>query len=216
MKNIAFASLLLTVFLFVGCTEQGTRTRGVYMLVDTSGTYTEEVDKAQGIINYMLGVLQPGDSFAVARIDSGSFSEKDIIAKMTFDRKPSMSNKQKLAFKQKFDKFAKDVKGSQYTDISGGLLQATEFLNETGVGRKRIIIFSDMEEELKKGHVRDFPLSLVGFNVVALNVTKLRKDTVDPKVYLDRIEKWKKRVEDAGGSWRVVNDLERVERILEE
>ena len=35
------------------------------------------------LINYLLGTLQPGDSLAVARIDTGSFSEKDIVAKVT-------------------------------------------------------------------------------------------------------------------------------------
>ena len=51
----------------------------MYILLDTSGTYTTELKKAQQIIHYYLGTLGPGDSFAVARIDSGSFSEKDII-----------------------------------------------------------------------------------------------------------------------------------------
>ena len=34
--------------------------KGVYMLVDTSGTYTEELDKAQAIINNLLETLAPG------------------------------------------------------------------------------------------------------------------------------------------------------------
>ena len=46
----------------------------------------------------MLGTLNPGDALAVARIDTGSFSEKDIIAKATFDDRPSVSNEQKRVF----------------------------------------------------------------------------------------------------------------------
>jgi hypothetical protein len=203
------------VLLTGGCTRQNNvHTRGVYMLLDTSGTYAQELQKAQGIINYLLGSLQPGESFAVARIDSGSFSEKDIICKTTFDTRPSVATNQKKVFAQKIDEFVKDVKGSPYTDISGGMLQAVEWLNESGAGKKTILIFSDMEEELAKGYVRDFPIPLKGFRVVALNVTKLRADIVDPRVYLDRLANWQAKVESGGGQWQVINDLERLEPIL--
>ena len=58
-----------------GCADTKSHSKAVYMLMDTSGTYTRELDKAAAIINYLLGTLQPGDSLAVARIDTGSFSE---------------------------------------------------------------------------------------------------------------------------------------------
>ncbi|MCK4910269.1 MAG: hypothetical protein KAR83_01440, partial [Thermodesulfovibrionales bacterium] len=67
---ILLAAFLISQTLF-GCSQGGTsRATGVYMLFDTSGTYTQELDKAQSIINYLLGTLAPGDSLAVARIDS--------------------------------------------------------------------------------------------------------------------------------------------------
>lgn len=53
-----------------------------------------------------------------------------------------------------------------------------------------------------------------GVQVVALNVTKLRSDNIDPREYLKRLEQWRQRVESGGGSWRVINDLERLDRIL--
>jgi hypothetical protein len=90
-----------------------------------------------------------------------------------------------------------------------------EFLNESGAGRKYILIFSDLKEELVKGHVRNFPIQVDGCNVVALNVTKLRSDNVDPRDYYKRVEDWRSRVEAGGGTWRVVNDLERLENIFE-
>ena len=94
------------------------------MLLDTSGTYAVELNKAQKILNYLLGVLAPGDTLAVARIDTGSFSEKDIVSKITFDERPSVANNQKRAFMNQVDTFVKSVKGSPYTDISGGIMQA--------------------------------------------------------------------------------------------
>ena len=214
MKRLT-CMLIGLLLLVVGCSDTTSHSKAVYMLLDTSGTYTQELDKAAAIINYMLGTLQPGDSLAVARIDTGSFSEKDIIQKTTFDGRPSASNQQKREFKQNIDKFVKEVKGAPYTDITGGILQAAEFLYETGSGRKVILVFSDMEEELAKGYVRDIPLQLEGIEVVALNVTKLRGDIMDPRKYMARMEDWKKKVELGQGQWRVINDLERLERILE-
>ena len=124
-----------------GCTDSRSHAQGVYMLVDTSGTYSQEAAKAQVIINYLLGTLQAGDSLAVARVQSRSFSEKDIIAKATFDTRPSQENAQKRAFRERIESAFRSVGGSKYTDITGGLIQASEFLNESGAGNKTIIVF---------------------------------------------------------------------------
>jgi hypothetical protein len=206
--------LAMLVPLVSSCSNPNGHSHAVYMLLDTSGTYTQELQKAQAILNYLLATLQPGDSLAVARIDTGSFTEKDIVKKMTFDGRPSMSNRQKLDFRKVVDGFVATAEGSSFTDITGGILQASEFLKETGAGQKTILVFSDMEEELAKGYIRDIPFSLSGIEVVALNVTKLRGDILDPRKYMDRLQAWKKKVESGGGNWRVVNDIERVERIL--
>ena len=215
MKKSIVLFLLLTLVLFGGCADTTSRSRGVYMLLDSSGTYTKELKKAQAIINYLLGTLQPGDTLGVARIDSASFSERDIVVKMTFDKRPSVTNQQKRVFKQKIDDFLGSVrKGSPYTDITGGILQAAEYLQETGAGQKYVLIFSDLKEDLKKGHIRDIPLRVAGCDVVALNVTKLRTDNIDPREYFDRVERWQERVETGGGQWRVINDLNRLDSIL--
>ena len=206
--------LALTALLIGGCTPTAPRNTGVYLLLDTSGTYNEELKKAQSIILYTLSRLQPTDSFAVARIDTGSFSEKDIIAKTTFDERPSVANAQKRVFALKVKDFIARENAAQYTDITGGLLQAVEFLNEKGTGRKTILIFSDMEQDLDKGYMRDMEVPFEGFDVVALNVVKLRQDNYDPRQYMARLEQWKGQVEKGGGHWRVVNDLDRLDGML--
>jgi hypothetical protein len=215
MKNIYKLGLTLLAVLLMSCSEPKNHSRAVYMLLDTSGTYTQQLEKAQGIVRYLLGILNSGDSLALARVDSASFSEKDIVAKVTFDLRPSQANAQKRAFMEVMDKFAAEVKGSSYTDITGGMLQAIEYLNETGAGEKHILIFSDLKEEIKKGHIRDFPIPFDGVKVVALNVTKLRSDNIDPREYMERVDNWSKRVEEGGGHWRVINDLERLSGLLE-
>jgi hypothetical protein len=203
--------------MLAGLTACGTpppHTTGVYLLVDTSGTYNKQVINLQHIILASVQRLQPEDSIAVARIDTASFTEKNIVAKVTLDDRPSRANQQKIAFVTTVKKFMESTQPAPYTDITGGILQAIEFLNEKNTARKEILIFSDMEEDLAKGYVRDLPLNLKGFEVVALNVTKLRTDNFDPRLYLSRLDAWKARVEKGGGTWRVVNDLDRLDGIM--
>jgi hypothetical protein len=207
--------LVTQCLLLVSCSSDVTpRNTGVFMLVDTSGTYTEELDKAEQIIRYTLSKLDATDSFAVARIDTGSFSEKDIVAKASFDDRPSAVNRQKRLFAQQVSDFVASADPSPYTDITGGLLQAVEFLNEKGTGNKTILIFSDLKEDLEDGYIRDIDVQLQGFEVIALNVTKLRSDNIDPREYMSRLEQWQGRVEKTGGEWRVINDLDGLDGLL--
>ena len=212
MRTGIIAALCL---LLASCSsDEGPRNNGVYMLLDTSGTYAEELNKAEQIIRFTLSRLDATDSFAVARIDTGSFSEKDIVAKASFDDRPSAINRQKRLFAEQVSEFVTNAKPSSYTDITGGLLQAVEFLNEKGTGNKTILIFSDLKEDLEAGYVRDIDVELEGFEVIALNVTKLRSDNIDPREYLGRLEEWQGRVEKTGGHWRVINDLDGLEGLL--
>jgi hypothetical protein len=212
----AFATSAITAsaLLLCACSSANHANTGVYMLLDTSGTYREELQKAEHIIRHTLSRLDASDSFAVARIDTGSFSEKDIVAKASFDDRPSSINRQKRLFAEQVSTFVNGARSSPYTDITGGLLQAVEYLNEKGTGRKTILIFSDLKEDLQDGYVRDISFDLDGFEVIALNVTKLRSDNVDPREYLTRLSDWQTRVEKSGGEWRVINDLDSLEGLL--
>jgi hypothetical protein len=210
--------LLLTIgaalLAITACAPPAARNTGVYLLIDTSGSYNRQITKAEQITLYALTRLQSSDSIAVARIDTGSFTEKDIIAKATFDDRPSTANAQKRAFASRVEKFIDQSPPAPYTDITGGLLQAIEFLNEKHTSRKEILILSDMKEELAKGYVRDIPLDFKGFDVVALNVSKLRTDNFDPRLYLTRLDEWRSRVEKGGGHWRVINDIDHLDGLL--
>ncbi len=207
-------NLLACCLLLASCAPPQLENSGVYMLIDTSGTYRDEIEKAEQIIRYTLTRLDATDSFAVARVDTGSFSEKDIVAKVTFDDRPSTMNRQKRLFAEQVQAFVKETKSSPYTDISGGLLQAVEYLNEKGPAVKTVLIFSDLKEELEAGYIRDLTFELEGFDIIALNVTKLRSDNVDPREYLTRLDEWQDKVEKSGGTWRVINDLDGLEGLL--
>lgn len=208
--------LLFVTFWTVGCADKQEYSQAVYVLIDTSGTYVRELDKAQRVINFLLGKINPGDSLAVARVKSRSFTEKDIVAKMTLAKDPMQANAQKKGFHTKIDDFVKSTKvGSTHTDITGGVIQAAEFLNEIGKGIKTIVVFSDMEEDLDKKTQRQFPIDLKGIRIVALNVVKLEKDNVDPRLYLGRLERWGKRFSEAGAKeFIIVNDMDHLERVF--
>ena len=220
MKGASSLAALGILLFIVACGPETNHNQAVYMLIDTSGTYAKETGKAQLVVNYLLGSLNPGDVLAVGRVKSRSFSEKDIVAKVSLGKDPLAANAQKRAFSEQisdFTKTTKDAKGSRYTDITGGMLLAAEFLNESQAGRKTIVIFSDMQEELDYKTVRDFPIRLDGIRVVALNVTKLDTDNVDPRRYIDRLEWWERRARSAGASdWKVVNDMEHLDRIFKQ
>ena len=47
MKKLGLVFTLMLSVLLVGCSESKPQTRAVYMLLDTSGTYTQQIDKAK-------------------------------------------------------------------------------------------------------------------------------------------------------------------------
>jgi len=208
---LTLAILLLAA---AGCTDSARHARAVYVLLDVSESYNAKLDSANADINYLLGTLTSGDSLAVASIDSASFTEKDIVTKVKFDDRPSVANEQKRALRAQLDGFFKDRKPSTRTDVSGAMLQAAQDLNESGAGHRYILLFSDLEQDLPKGYKRDFRLPLDGAEVIAVDVTKLHSDNVDPQNYLDRLAHWKAIVDDNGGSWEVVNDMDRLDTVF--
>jgi len=199
----------------VACTSGNPNSKAVVLLLDTSGTYTTELGQAQRIVNYLLGTLEAGDSFAVARINSESFTEKNIIVRATFDSRPSTTNAQKRTVLDTTQQFIDAAaKGSANTDITGGVLQALEYVREANAAQKILLLFSDLQEDLEKRQIREFPIDFNGVRVIAVNVTKLRSDNIDPRDYQERQDYWKQRVETGGGQWQVVNDLERLQSAL--
>ena len=215
MKNV-YVFVFATGILIAGCLNSENQSSGLYMLLDPGGNYTLELKKNQAIISYLLSTLQPNDTLAVASIETGSFSEKDIIAQVTFEQRPSVANNQKRLFQGKVNTFVSAAKSSKNTDLSGGILHAIEYLNRSGCAKKYILIFSDFNEELTQSPGRNVPFQLTNFQVVAFNVTTLRQDIRYADKYLARMEDWRTRVENGHGKWRVVNDLESLEKIFSE
>jgi len=200
IRLIAVSLMLFTV----SCNNSKGFTRAVYMLVDTSGTYIKEMNRANKIIRALVTAMEPGDAFMLARIDSDSFSEKDVIINVTFNSRSSRANAQKIQLIKHVDKFIKNVKSSRYTDITGGVLQAVEYLKRSNAANKSLIIFSDLKEDLKKNQFRNVKIDFSEISVVSVNVTKLKSDSRDPRKYYKRLKYWSSQVEKTKGEWQVI------------
>ncbi len=212
-RILAIALAAIAVVSLSGCSGDNGR-HAIYMVVDTSGTYARQSDKARDVLKYLLITANPGDTLALARINSRSYSEKNIVAKVTLENVPSKANAQKKDFAAKADRFVKKIRrsrGSAYTDISGALILATEFLRETGASKQTIVIFSDMKQELGKGTVRNFDYEVKGIRFVVINIVKLRSDNVDPRRYKRRMEVWQEKLLGSGAAeWVVITDMDKV------
>ncbi|MCP1727203.1 hypothetical protein J2T60_001168 [Natronospira proteinivora] len=204
----------LLLGLLSGCGDNRAQQRAVVVLVDISGDYASEIEQVQALTNYVLADLNSGDSMAVAFIDNSSFSERNFIARTELDRRPSVATQQKRYLSGQLAEFLERFQVPSYhSDISGGVLLASEFLRESGAGERYLFLLSDLEEDLMPGMNRDMPLGLEGVEVIAVNVTRGRSDNYDPSAYQDRLSHWASRVEDSGGEWRVASDLARLERM---
>ncbi len=201
--------------LLAGCAQTEDPRRAAYVLMDISDNYVQELASAQALTRFLLAELQPGDTLGALFIDNSSYSDRNVIAQTTFDARPSLATQQKRQFYGEVDDFVSGIQvPSAHNDITGGILLATERLADVEAGQRVLYVFSDMAEDRPPWLDRDFPIALDGIEVVAMNVTKLRSDNQSPRAYRERLANWQSWVEESGGSWRVVNDLQQLERHL--
>jgi hypothetical protein len=201
----------LGLLLAAACSDARSHARATAVLVDVSGTYADQrAEVARIVRSGLLPKVRPGDTFLLLRIDDASYGAENVELRATFDTQPSRANAQKMGLAAKLDQFAASKRRSRYTDISGGLLLGAEYLRETRAGRKTIVIFSDMKEELPPGARRTLgPKELEGIDVVAMNVKRLGADQLDPAGYRKRLGAWGTRLAASGvSSWKVVLDPE--------
>ncbi len=209
MRLVLAAVLTL---LLVGCGEPTNHSRAAFVLIDISSEYAGERQKAQLLTNYLLAELNSGDSLAVGFIDNSSFSERNIIARATFDHRPSVASQQKRVFQAEVQDFMDRFRVPSYhSDVTGGVLLATDYLREVDAGKKHLFIMSDLHEDLPPGINRNIRVELDDIEVVAVNVKRQRSDNNDPEQYQQRLADWQQKVSSRGGSWQVVNDMARLE-----
>jgi hypothetical protein len=218
-RELATLCLLCVGSLLAACNDARRHDQAIGVLIDVSGTYAEERDETVRVIKReILPNLVPGDTLFVARIDSESYDRENVETLLTLDRRPSHANAQKLEISRLLDEFARRPMNAAYTDIPGAIMLASEYLEETEAGSRVLLIFSDMQEDLPRGSVRDLePDELAGTHVVAMNVKRLERDQADPSRFRGRLDGWGERVAAAGAAeWRSFMDPGKLTEYLEE
>ena len=203
--------------MIAACTDSKKYETSYCTLIDISGTYSAE---KKGVVNIVkAGILPkmiPGDSLFFVKIDSNSYSEENLVTKLTLDYRPTQANNQKLILSKKLDKFGKGKAKSRMTDISGAMMLCSDYLKATRSGTQVIFIFSDMREELPAGVVRKFADDeFAGIDIAAMNVIKLKKDSANPEVYRKRMRKWDQLFTSSGAnSWTTLLDATKIEEFI--
>ena len=219
MNKLIFPSLLIGAALLVsGCSDNKAYETSICALADVSGTYANEKQSMVKIIKAgLLPKMTPGDGLFLIAIDSNSYTQKNLISKMTLGYRPTEVQQQKMAFSQKLDKFAKGKLRSKHTDISGAMMLCSDYLKDTKSGTQLMVIFSDMKEELPGGVKRKFkPDEFAGIHIAAMNVIKLNKDSADPELYRKRLAQWKKKLDNAGAkSWNNIIDSKKIPEFID-
>jgi hypothetical protein len=210
MTLLARRSLLLgsAASALGACEERRDNAASVYALIDVSGSYFRELDKAVRALRVMMGFVHAHDSFAVAEIGACSFTDEAVILRFTAPDRPSERQRLVAAYAQRLNAYAASAKATNFTDIRGALAQAAQQLAARPAAGRIIVLFSDLDEDLPANCRRDaaLPAALRGVDVIATNVVRLPEDNRDPQRYTRRLEGWRKLVEAAGARWQVMPD----------
>jgi len=187
-----------------GCSESARKPRAAYLLIESARLRSAQ---AQAVVNYFLSALQPGESFGIACLGTGNFSDRDTIASVLLDVRPSLATQQKRLLKKKFDEFTPSPQPAGHLDIAGALLYAVARLGETNAEERYVLILADLGKEQIPAPVKDFPLQMEGCRVIPITVENGELTGRQQAAALKRLEAWEDWVEAGGGDWQVVNDL---------
>lgn len=217
MNRALLLSAASAAAVLASCSNSRNYAQAVCALVDVSGTYVDQKPEVVNIIKRgILPKLNPGDSLVVIRIDDQSYKRGNVEGQITLDARPSQANAQKLAFANQLDVFARRVDRARHTDISGAMMLGAEYLKESGAGTRTLLVFSDLEEDLPKGVVRNLAKDeLSGVRVVAMNVKKLGGDNRNPTVYRERLASWQRKVTSHGArDFQVFLEPDKLDELL--
>ena len=214
----AGAAALAGAGTLAACEERRDDAASIYALLDVSGSYFRELDKAVRALRVMMGFMHAYDSFTVAEIGACSFTDEAVILRFTAPDRPSERQRLVTANAQRLAGYAAKAKATNFTDIRGALTQAAQQVAAQPAATRAIVLFSDLDEDLPAGCRREaaLPSSLKGLDVIATNVVRLPEDNRDPQRYARRIDGWRNLVEAAGARWRVIPDPADVVALLKD
>jgi len=188
----------------VACTESACPPRASYLLLEAAQLKSPPV---QALVDYSLGALQPGESVGMACLGTGNFSEKDVIARVSLDARPSVALQQKYLLRKKLDQFFPVSRPGSQLDVAGAVLYALTCLNETGAEERYVVLFVNFKREQIPERIKEFPLQMDQCHVIAVDLDEGDLSGPEQDAAAKRLETWKDWVEAGGGLWEVVSDL---------
>jgi hypothetical protein len=195
---------LAQVLGIAGCTDPARKPRAAYVLIDAARLRSAS---AQEVVRHFLSALQPGESFGIACLGTGNFSDRDTIVSLSLDARPSVATQQKRLLKTKFDEFTPSPGSGGPLDIAGALLYAVAQLGDTNAEERYVLILANLGREQIPEPVKEFPLQMEGCRVISITVEDEKLPARQQATALKRLEAWEEWVETGGGEWEVVNDL---------
>lgn len=199
MKWILAAAALL--FLLGGCVDSNGTARGVYVIADFPAREEAPYGELEWLIKDVVGRLEPGDAFALERIDLG------LSEGLRLDGRPSRAVAQKRALLEQLDWLLSpspvEAPGVG-RDLVVAVDQGVGFLDSPGFGKRAVVLISDLRGARPTG----LPTELDGYRFFAINASQWPGGASDTWAYLRRIDDWQRAVESRGGEWRVIG-LER-------
>ena len=211
--------ILCLALLFTACDDGRDHAQAICALVDTSGTYRDQIDDAAAVLRTaVLPRMRPGDSLVVVRVDDNTYEKQNVDFALTLDNRPLRANQQKAELANTLGTLGDRSGRARYTDISGGMMLCAEYLSEMRAGKKVMIAFSDMREDLPPGVARRFEdQELRNMRVLAMNVKRLKQDSAQPAQYRARLAEWEHVVKAKGApEWKVIIEPERLVAYLDD
>ncbi len=218
LKRTLFFKCLFVLLVFMGVIfQQGCskprHSKAVYLLVDMSG-YEKNFEVIELVLRRLLILLQPGDSIAIARIDGERFSGENIISRISFDYRPLKANAQKRAFLASVHQFGQSITPAKHTDITGGILQSIEYLNEIQANKQYIFVFSDLPIDVKNKYFQNFSIDFTGVHILSMSIKETESNVSGPDTYFFRADAWRQRILNGNGGWLMIDDIKQLDGII--
>ncbi len=151
--------------------------RAIYILIDTSGTYYAQHARVFQALRSIILRLRTGDVIRIAQINECSFTEDAVLATFVMPEKERAVNNAKRAMIGELERVRKSLLRAGFTDITGSILAAADFLSTVTAQKRIILMFSDLREDLSTVCTREAAdLTLKGISVAAAFVIKLPGD----------------------------------------